>query len=353
MSEFGPQNTLPRQTWWVAALALALVALAAPIVLGKTPARAPAPVRAPARPTAATVAPSADSTSFAASQPAAVRPSDTPAATSAPTPAAPPPSAAPPRPSEPPRQDHYWLERPLAPGGNDRVERAYPYASRQGGTHPIHHGVEFVNPLGTPVRAVAEGVIVVAGDDQRQVYGARDGFYGLVVIQRLAATLYGQPVFVVYGHLSKVAVAVGAPVAQGDVVGQVGMTGYAEGPHLHLEVRYGANDYGRTLNPELWLRPRPGYGTLAGVVLGPDGAPLLEVPLTLARADAPQIALRYLVTYPAQMVNPDPAWGESFAAGDLLPGDYVVSFSYRNRSFAQTVTVTEGATAWVLLRAGP
>lgn len=351
MIDPGPLRTAPRQTWWVAALVIVLIALAAPVLLGQTPTHTAArPIRQTSpRPTGAltpTALPATAAASVATPEAVAA-----PATGGAPT--AGPVATPTPRPTAPPRVDHYWLERPIASEGNDRIERAYPYASRQDGTYPIHHGVEFVNPLGTPIRAVADGTIVVAGEDRYQVYGARDGFYGLVVIQRLTQSLYGQPLFVVYGHLSAIAVITGTQIAQGEVIGEVGMTGYAEGPHVHLEVRYGANDYGRTVNPELWLRPRPGYGTLAGVVLGPEGEPLPEVPLVLARANAPTVALRYLTTYPATLVNADPAWGESFATGDLPVGDYVVSFSYRNRTYAQRVTVPDGGTGWVALGAQP
>ena len=72
------------------------------------------------------------------------------------------------------RRDHHWLLRPVADEHNDVVARFYPYGSRQDGSYPVHHGVEFVNPLGTPVRAVADGEVVVAGGDQLDVLGARD-----------------------------------------------------------------------------------------------------------------------------------------------------------------------------------
>ena len=48
-------------------------------------------------------------------------------------------------------------------------------------------------------------------------------------------------VYLLYGHLSQVSVATGQRVAPGDLVGAVGMTGIAIGPHLHVEMRLGAN----------------------------------------------------------------------------------------------------------------
>ena len=229
------------------------------------------------------------------------------------------------------------------------MARTYPYASRLDGTYPVHHGVEFVNALGTTVRAVADGDIVVAGEDVMQVYGARDGFYGQLIIQHLDQTLYGQEVYVLYAHLSQIDVAVGQPVREGEAIGQVGMSGYAEGPHVHLEVRVGSNDYGRTVNPELWLQPRTGHGTLAGLILGPDGAPMPEARLTLYRAQAPTVPYRYLVTYPTHQVNSDPAWGENFGTGDLPAGAYHLYAYVGNQLYTTDVAVRAGATTWVSL----
>ena len=94
-----------------------------------------------------------------------------------------------------------------------------------------------MNPMGTPILATASGTIVVAGDDLHQVYGARDNFYGLLVIEELDRRLDGNPIYVLYGHLSRVKVQVGQKVKTGEVIGLVGMSGVAEGPHLHMEVR--------------------------------------------------------------------------------------------------------------------
>jgi murein DD-endopeptidase MepM/ murein hydrolase activator NlpD len=97
--------------------------------------------------------------------------------------------------------------------------------------HPIlnewraHNGVDYGAPAGTRVRATADGVVELAG---------RQGGYGNLVVLR-----HHGGITTAYAHLSGFASGVhrGARVAQGDVVGFVGATGWATGPHLHYEFR--------------------------------------------------------------------------------------------------------------------
>lgn len=246
--------------------------------------------------------------------------------------------------------DHYWLERPIAPNGNDRVARFYAYASRMDGTYPVHRGVEFVNDLETPALAVAPGTVIVAGDDSNRVYGARTDFYGKLVILELDRRYDGESVYVLYGHLSQVDVEVDQHVETGERIGLVGMTGVAEGPHIHFEVRYGENDYDKTVNPELWLIPKEDEGTLAGQVLSPSGEPLPEVLLILYRATQPDNPIRETMTYPDKEVNPDPLWNENFAMGDLEAGEWLVELYHNGQIYTERVSVEAGATTWLTIR---
>jgi murein DD-endopeptidase MepM/ murein hydrolase activator NlpD len=90
--------------------------------------------------------------------------------------------------------------------------------------HPIlrvrrpHLGVDYAAPLGTPVHAAADGLVVAAG---------WDGGYGKMVRLRHANGYQ-----TLYGHLSRITVARGRRVAQGTLLGAVGATGLATGPHL-------------------------------------------------------------------------------------------------------------------------
>jgi murein DD-endopeptidase MepM/ murein hydrolase activator NlpD len=110
--------------------------------------------------------------------------------------------------------------------------------------HPIlrrvrqHSGVDYVAPRGTPVEVVADGRVLSAG---------WSGGYGRLVVVGHADGYQTR-----YGHLSGFAKGIrsGAAVRQGQVVGYVGMTGLATGPHLHYEVR----KFGTAVNP-LRLNP--------------------------------------------------------------------------------------------------
>ena len=109
--------------------------------------------------------------------------------------------------------------------------------------HPIyggwraHKGIDYAAPIGTRVRAVADGLVEFAG---------RKGGYGNVVILR-----HNGQYSTVYGHLSRIAVRRGARVAQNDTIGLVGQTGWATGPHLHYEFRIA----GQARNPASLAMP--------------------------------------------------------------------------------------------------
>jgi len=91
-----------------------------------------------------------------------------------------------------------------------------------------HTGLDFAAPTGTPLRAVAGGVITEVG------YA---GAYGIRTILELPD---GTEVW--YCHQTAAAVGAGSQVVPGQVIGSVGSTGNVTGPHLHLEVRPGGGD---------------------------------------------------------------------------------------------------------------
>ncbi len=98
-----------------------------------------------------------------------------------------------------------------------------------------HNGIDISAPRGTDVYAPAAGVVELAKTRYRINRG-----YGRVVIIN-----HGRGIKTLYGHLWKVFVKAGQRVERWDVIGQVGDTGRATGPHLHYEVWY----KGRAIDP--------------------------------------------------------------------------------------------------------
>jgi murein DD-endopeptidase MepM/ murein hydrolase activator NlpD len=97
--------------------------------------------------------------------------------------------------------------------------------------HPIsgqwkrHEGVDFAAAVGTPIRAAGDGVV--------EFVGGQNGYGNVVVVK------HWSNYSTAYAHMSRFGAGLrkGARVAQGDVIGYVGMTGWSTGPHLHYEFR--------------------------------------------------------------------------------------------------------------------
>jgi murein DD-endopeptidase MepM/ murein hydrolase activator NlpD len=253
-----------------------------------------------------------------------------------------------PSPSGPP---HLWLARPIPPEANDWVSTYYPYGSTAGGEYLIHHGVEMVNPAGTPVLAAGAGTVLYAGDDRQTALGPRLEFYGQLVILEMKREYRGQPVFTLYGHLSTISVHVGQRVEVGQKVGEAGATGIAMGPHLHFEVRVAdAYDYDATRNPELWLSPHHGRGLIVGQVLDRRGKTLPEVRITLYPADDLARLQREGWTYTSQGVSCDEELSENLVWGDVPAGEWAVVAHLPDVRLRQWISVLPGKIGWVCLR---
>jgi murein DD-endopeptidase MepM/ murein hydrolase activator NlpD len=104
------------------------------------------------------------------------------------------------------------------------------------GEGAFHSGIDIDAPYGTPVRAAAEGDVVGAS--------TRNGYGREIVLD------HGHDLNTVYGHLSAIAVIPGQHVTRGEVIGYVGQSGRATGPHLHYEVRV----HNVPVNPHKYLR---------------------------------------------------------------------------------------------------
>ena len=91
-----------------------------------------------------------------------------------------------------------------------------------------HSGIDIAVPVGTPVKAIAEGKVIAANGGMR-------GYGNGVFIDH--GYINGKRVVSEYGHLSGFSVKAGDKVKQGQVVAKSGNTGVSTGPHLHLTIR--------------------------------------------------------------------------------------------------------------------
>jgi len=97
-------------------------------------------------------------------------------------------------------------------------QRMDPFTGEKG----FHAGIDIAAPLGTGVRAAADGMVLYAGPDR--------GYGNEVFID------HGYGFATRYGHLGALSVVIGQEVSRGQIVGTAGETGRATGPHLHYEV---------------------------------------------------------------------------------------------------------------------
>ncbi|MGW7517071.1 M23 family metallopeptidase [Streptomyces sp. NPDC054796] len=126
----------------------------------------------------------------------------------------------------------------VAPVDNSYVSTGY----QTGGgmwSSGSHTGIDFHAAQGTPVKSVAAGEVVEAGDG---------GAYGNNIVIKHKDGTYTQ-----YGHLSSIGVSVGQSVTSGQQIALSGSTGNSSGPHLHFEARTGP-DYGSDMDPVAYLR---------------------------------------------------------------------------------------------------
>lgn len=125
------------------------------------------------------------------------------------------------------------------PGGSVRGLLSSRFGRRM---HPVlgrrlfHAGIDLRSPMGAPVRASRDGVVRFTGEH---------GGLGQAIFIRHAG---GMETW--YGHLSQIRVVVGQAVVKGQLIGNVGATGLATGPHLHFEVH---DARGRPMNPREFL----------------------------------------------------------------------------------------------------
>lgn len=134
------------------------------------------------------------------------------------------------------------VQWPIAPASEVSSGFGYRIAPCSWGCSSDHQGVDFDPGAGTPIAAIADGVVVYAGSES--------GGLGVHVI--VQHQIDGQMVQSVYGHMQygSMAVSVGQTIGRGQLLGKVGSTGASTGAHLHFEIRPGGGD---AVEPLAWL----------------------------------------------------------------------------------------------------
>ncbi|MGY1692248.1 M23 family metallopeptidase [Geodermatophilus sp. SYSU D01105] len=105
----------------------------------------------------------------------------------------------------------------------------------------MHWGIDLAAPLGTPIVAAVDGVVIRAG--------AASGYGNAIYIQDADGNVH------IYGHMRYYSVKAGDIVHAGDPIAKVGSEGQSTGPHLHYEIHRGGMT-GRPIDPEQYLADR-------------------------------------------------------------------------------------------------
>lgn len=132
------------------------------------------------------------------------------------------------------------LQEQTLPGGNPSkngwISSLFGYRTDPlNGKREFHEGIDFAGKLGTPITAVAAGIVTWSGP--------RYGYGNLIEVS------HGKGYITRYAHNSKNLVTVGEKVEKGEVIGLMGSSGRSTGPHVHFEVLH----YGRYVDPRQYL----------------------------------------------------------------------------------------------------
>jgi murein DD-endopeptidase MepM/ murein hydrolase activator NlpD len=242
-------------------------------------------------------------------------------------------------------EPHFLFDRPVP---NSAPSSQYRYGMTYDGRLAPHHGTDSVPASGIAVGAAGPGVVFWAGDDLTQVFGTKENFYGNLVVLKMNEVWEGHTIYTLYGHLSSVAVAVGQGVNTADLLGYTGDAGVAYGPHLHFEVRLDDpySYFGSVRNPELWYKPIPGAGVIAGRLINADGRFIAGARLFITCKDA----LRFVDTYWDQGTPPDNVLVENFAVSDIPQGNCNVETTVNGKLYRTSVYVPPGEVGFVIIQ---
>ena len=251
-----------------------------------------------------------------------------------------------------PRQDfanetHLFYERPMLEGNNYPVSH-YRYGMTWDGLLAPHLGVDLANDKGSMVVAIGNGTVIYSGNDDTELFGFRNEFYGNLIVLSLDQKWNDRQIYALYAHLSETNVEIGQKVTQGDIVGKVGESGAALAPHLHLEIRIDdPRNYMSTRNPELWYLPLPGTGVVAGRILDKNG---LFIPGHMVKITCADQGVRWVQTYWNQWTPPDDNFSENFVFSDIPEMQCTVQSEYSGEIISQSIDIQPQDVVFVVLR---
>ena len=246
---------------------------------------------------------------------------------------------------------------PLPEDASNQIETTYRFGSTMFGERIPHDGVEMVNPIGTPVIATEDGIVVFSGNDQTVKTGRFTNFYGNTIILKHNLTNYPDPIFTLFAHLSEILVVEGEEIKQGQTIGFVGSSGAAFTNHLHFEVRVGDLVLSSARNPELFLPLSPteeqsSGGILVGKLIDKNNHPIPGASIVIQSIIDGVIqsdSSLYLETYDQSISGVD-KWNENFVISNLPVGNYRVSTFAYGVFIEEFVTLRENELIFITLQ---
>jgi len=229
---------------------------------------------------------------------------------------------------------HQWMLRPIEPDEQNLKDQTYLYGSTMGGNFRQHQGNEYNDPEGTPILAVDDGTIV---------YVDREIGHSILKCDKKQGDFF---IYIHCHHQSEIIRQVGEKVKRGDIVGKVGKKGNVTNEHLHFEVSLStiddSNKVSTTHNPELWVEPLPGTGTIMGNLVDAGGNPVAGARIYFLTEPAPtETPFSFAETY-LDMVHPDESYLENFVIGDVPSGGYTIYSDFQGKTATVKVMVEAG-----------
>ncbi len=243
---------------------------------------------------------------------------------------------------------HFVLGRPLKapnpfwPLSELRYGSGTNFSSRSG----IHTGLDYMTDYGTPVYAIGDGEVIWEGYGIDSYLGP-DNAYGIAVTIKHDTTVYDLTIYSIYAHLSVTHVVKGDKVKEGDLIGEVGLTGNTSTPHLHLEVRLGNAGEFVSRNPELYIRPLSNHGVLVARLLNTDGSNLYLQEIYLENLTSHQTWTS--MSYAMGPITTDAVYHENLVIGDLPAGQYAIIVNYGGAELHHSVFIRPGEITYFTL----